>query len=1057
MLLPAGTAICLWLLCASASAALSSAPDTAAWVPVNGNVKALTKVAGTTYVGGEFTQVGKLVGPGVVYDAESELPDSSWPTIEGIVTASASDGNGGWYVAGNLDRVGEAGVTDVVHIGANHKLDTSFIPPAPPQTGTFGQVSALAVSATAVYVGGPGYLAAFSRTGGALLWSVEVERVYTLTVSGGTIYAGGIFTSVRDGETRVARDHLAAFDAATGALSLTWHPEANEAVAALAAAGSLVYAGGAFTAVNGTTVRDHLAAFNGTTGAATAWNPQLDGSVLALAVGATAVYVGGQFTHVNGGTERNHAAAFKRETGAATAWNPNVDEAVYALAISGSQIVAGGNFQHVDGTTPRSYLASFNDTSGAPTAWNPSLEEFTTTLAASGSQVFVGGEFLCAGVKTRDDLFAYNEAGEATAWNPDVNGAVQALTASESGSTVYAGGAFTSVNQNMSNPERRHLAAFSTSGTGEALAWNPNVNGQVNALALGPAGTTIYAGGSFTEVNGTTQRVALAAFDTTTATAVSGWNPEVAGGGQTVDALALSGSALYVGGSFEFSGRRNAAAFTLASGGSAGLTSWDPSPDGGVDALLALNSNIYAGGEFEHVNTTTTTVARSHAAAFDEASGTATAWNPDIEGPVYALAAYGSEVIIGGHFYDVNGLPGETDNLIGVDELGGTFGEWSPEPGNTVYAILPDGSGGLDVGGEFLDFNPEGQHFEALHYAHFGVLQAPANGEAPTISGTPAAGDALSAEAGSWTGSRPLTYAFQWQRCNGEGVECVNVEGANGETYGLTNADAAHTIRLLETAKNRGGEASVTSAATAPVGASATEPPATTTSSSTTTTTTTTQTAAPAPRVVAGLARPSNAVVRGGRTRVTCRVTAGTLGSCTLVARARLDGRTRIVGEGSFRARPGSAESASASLTLRLNSLGIRAVSARAGGLVLRLSVMARTSDEGTLVATDSARVFESVQVVYTPRYSFGANSSTPTRALLGSLRSLAARMGPVREILCTAHIGEGGSRAQELALARARAACFVLYRAHPGARYRYTTAAQTARTARSIEATIIR
>ena len=417
-LLPAGTAICLWLLCASASAALSSAPDTAAWVPVNGNVKALTKVAGTTYVGGEFTQVGKLVGPGVVYDAESELPDSSWPTIEGIVTASASDGNGGWYVAGNLDRVGEAGVTDVVHIGANHKLDTSFIPPAPPQTGTFGQVSALAVSATAVYVGGPGYLAAFSRTGGALLWSVEVERVYTLTVSGGTIYAGGIFTSVRDGETRVARDHLAAFDAATGALSLTWHPETNEAVAALAAAGSLVYAGGAFTAVNGTTVRDHLAAFNGTTGAATAWNPQLDGSALALAVGATAVYVGGQFTHVNGGTERNHAAAFKRETGAATAWNPNVDEAVYALAISGSQIVAGGNFQHVDGTTPRSYLASFNDTSGAPTAWNPSLEEFTTTLAASGSQVFVGGEFLCAGVKTRDDLFAYNEAGRSDRVEP---------------------------------------------------------------------------------------------------------------------------------------------------------------------------------------------------------------------------------------------------------------------------------------------------------------------------------------------------------------------------------------------------------------------------------------------------------------------------------------------------------------------------------------------------------------------------------------------------------------------------------------------------------------
>ena len=1067
-LLIAVTAICLWLLCASTEAALSSAPDPATWVPVNGSVKAFARLGGTTYVGGEFTQVGKLVGPGIVYGSQGALPESAWPSLVGTVSESASDGSGGWYVAGNLDRVGEANVTDVVHLTSGRTLDTSFNPPAPPETGTFGQVSAMAVSATTVYVGGADYLAAYSRGSGALIWSVEPKGLTdALALSGGTLYAGGSFTSVRNGEAVRERDRLAAFNAATGSLSETWNPAAGGTVSVLATSGSTVYAGGAFTAINGATVREHLAALNGTTGVATAWNPDLNASVLALAVEGSAIYVGGEFTEVNEHTERNHAAAFNVSTGTATEWNPDLDEPVYALAPSGQTIVAGGRFQHVnDATTDvkRSYLASFNETNGTVTTWNPSLEYLATTLASSGTEVFVGGSFRCAGVITRDRLFAYNEAGVPLEWNPDLNGAVDALAAS--GSTVYAGGAFTRVNQNGGDPEVKRLAAFSAAGTGEATAWNPDVNGPVDALAL--SGTTIYAGGAFTEVNGSTRRVSLAAFSTSSGTALSSWNAELTGGGESVYALAVYGSELYVGGSFEFGEYRNAAAFTLADAEL--MTSWNPSPDGPVYALLAANSVIYAGGAFEQANTATASVARSHTAAFDPTSGLVTSWNPDIEGPdvegpVYALAALGQEVLIAGHFYDVNGLPGETDHLVGVDTLLGTLGEWAPEPNNTVYAILPDAVGGVSVGGEFFSFSQEDQEFDAIHYAHFSVLEAPASSEAPTISGTPAAGHTLSAQGGSWTGSRPLTYAFQWQRCNGEGAECVDVAGANGETYAPGAADGGHTMRVIETARNRGGSDSATSAETALVEAPA-EPPTTPPTSSPTTT------AQPAPtpvlRVTAALASRSSAVVSAGHTTVRCTVNAGAVRSCTLIARARFAGHLRTVGAGSYRTRTSASSGSTATATLRLNALGMRTLRAHPHGLRLTLTVTAGTSASATLVSKRTVVVYASRQVVDTPPDSLPANSATPSARLVHSLRSLAARLGPVREIICTGHAPDGGSPAGEFALglARARVACDILWRALSDVRYTYTaaipapaspTATSSAQREGSVEATIIR
>jgi hypothetical protein len=86
------------------------------------------------------------------------------------------------------------------------------------------------------------------------------------------------------------------------------------------------------------------------------------------------------------------------------------------------------------------------------------------------------------------------------------------------------------------------------------------------------------------------------------------------------------------------------------------------------------------------------------------------------------------------------------------------------------------------------------------------------------ISGTAQAGQTLSASTGSWSGTTPLSYGYQWQRC---GSVCANV-GSNANTYALTSADVGSTMQVVVTASNSAGSAPATSAPTAVVSAQST-------------------------------------------------------------------------------------------------------------------------------------------------------------------------------------------------------------------------------------------
>lgn len=93
----------------------------------------------------------------------------------------------------------------------------------------------------------------------------------------------------------------------------------------------------------------------------------------------------------------------------------------------------------------------------------------------------------------------------------------------------------------------------------------------------------------------------------------------------------------------------------------------------------------------------------------------------------------------------------------------------------------------------------------------------PTNTVAPTITGTAAVGSTLTANTGTWTGSAPITFTYQWTVCDGNGASCHDISGATATTYVLKTADAGNTVRVRVTAKNNTGSTAATSAPSAKV------------------------------------------------------------------------------------------------------------------------------------------------------------------------------------------------------------------------------------------------
>ena len=99
----------------------------------------------------------------------------------------------------------------------------------------------------------------------------------------------------------------------------------------------------------------------------------------------------------------------------------------------------------------------------------------------------------------------------------------------------------------------------------------------------------------------------------------------------------------------------------------------------------------------------------------------------------------------------------------------------------------------------------------------------PTNTGEPAISGRAEQGVRLNASTGTWTGTKPISYAYQWVRCGVDGGQpdggnCAIVSGATDNRYRLVSADVGFRMRVRVTATNAEGSRTAASNPTAVVG-----------------------------------------------------------------------------------------------------------------------------------------------------------------------------------------------------------------------------------------------
>ena len=223
------------------------------------------------------------------------------------------------------------------------------------------------------------------------------------------------------------------------------------------------------------------------------------------------------------------------------------------------------------------------------------------------------------------------------------------------GDRIFVAGTFSSIidPSGVSYPAK-NIAVFSATTGAADLRFLGGTNNTITSLAT-DGGSTLYLGGTFGTVNGATRK-GLAALDARTG-ALLGWNPAVAAPGQ-VDAVAYAAGSVYAGGNFSAvtgsSGTSQAFVAKLDASTAAVDTGWTPTPDGRVRALNVAaggSARLFLGGDFTSVSSKASTnkvaaVALGGTGAVDtsfKAAGT----NQGAYAPVYDLTSDGSRVYTG--------------------------------------------------------------------------------------------------------------------------------------------------------------------------------------------------------------------------------------------------------------------------------------------------------------------------------------------------------------------------------------------------------------------------
>jgi uncharacterized delta-60 repeat protein len=520
----------------------------------------------------------------------------------------------------------------------------------------------------------------------------------------GKILVGGYFGTI-GGQSR---RYVARLDATTG-LADSFNPmgAAGNVVRSLAVqADGKILVGGDFELGIGGQPRGHIARLDPITGLADSFNPNANGEVDSISIqGDGKILVAGNFGTI-GGQSRLNIARLEPATGLADSWDPHSDSLVYAIAIQADgKILVGGHFLNMGGQE-RYHIARLDPTTGLADSFDPHPQNEVYALAVqSDGKVLASGSFdnfwqngeivtrnRIARLETDGRLDRTLDFGIQTTVSFDGT----LTSAVEPDGKILLGGRFSRV-QGIT---RNNIARFNTDGTLD-MAFNPNANAQVNAIAVQADGK-ILVGGEFTTLGGQ-PRSLIARLDPVTGLADS-FNPNATGGPgfpnvgsitvQADDKILVTGNFTSIGGQ-----ARNHIARLDPTSGLA--DSFNPNAGGlpfpSVSSIaVQTDGKILVCGGFTIIGGQP----RNYLARLDAGTGLADSFNANADGSVYHIAVQSDgKILVGGYFQHIGG---QARNFMArLEPTNGSADSFNPNPSTPISAITLQGDGKIFVGGSF--------------------------------------------------------------------------------------------------------------------------------------------------------------------------------------------------------------------------------------------------------------------------------------------------------------------------------------------------------------------
>ncbi len=446
--------------------------------------------------------------------------------------------------------------------------------------------------------------------------------------------------------------------------------------------------------------------------------PSTNGTVTAIRSSGSTIYIGGEFTYV--GKPLGHAILSSTSTSTVNTSFPVIgtetSDAVKAIAPDGSGgFYIVGSFTSVAGST-RNNIARINS-DGTLNAWNPgnncNSSINAVAVSADFNTVYIGGFFTTIGQSSssaRNRIAAISAStGNATTWNPGISGGGVNCLALSASNTIYVGGSFTTSNTIGANAVTRNRIAEINTGDNNGTTWNPNANSDVNTVLL--SGSNVYVGGSFTSIGGATRNY-IARIPNSSSTADS-WNPN---SDNTINALAISGTTVFAGGLFSSIGGvtvGGVAALDAGTNTNMASSTWisNISINSGTPTIKSLTvdgTTLYVGGTYNSIASTVKSnlcaVNISSLASFTLASFSTTTGSN-----VNTTCVSGTNIYIGGDFYVSDGSA--RNYIASINGTTGAINSWNPNANNTVKDIYISNNGNdAYVSGQFTSIGGQSRN-----------------------------------------------------------------------------------------------------------------------------------------------------------------------------------------------------------------------------------------------------------------------------------------------------------------------------------------------------------